>query len=409
MRWHCWMVFAASVMVSVGVVRGQVQVDTSHGLDANPGVNTRYNSPVNRLDFSRRNALITGNVGGLGFFRGPVGYFAPGEFEGPLGSSDLFRFRAESLPPSFQGRAGASPGSGGGLNPTIYRLYTPSARDIRGGYRPGAGLGRRPLSSSPLDSNMGVIDSHVYTGRRVLPSSSSDSSSLFGYLAAPGGRVLEMRASPLFGVTSRDTRVIGLLESMRRTQQPAALPAPTPRDEQSEPSDEQDRNPLHSIQPGQGMNPAEREAPQGWSPGLELGALLQPRLGGQRLEGKFQSIDEQMAQIQARLFSPLGRFETKPGEDVYLDLLKRIQRGGQGQASENKKKPSSSEQEKPALLEPPTPQQMVEAESARQEAEQRVIGKVGETKGEGEAKGEGEGTPGAGGIASPPDWRVGPL
>jgi hypothetical protein len=40
-----------------------------------------------------RNALVTGNVSGLGSFRGNVGYSAPSEFRGSLGSDQSYSFR----------------------------------------------------------------------------------------------------------------------------------------------------------------------------------------------------------------------------------------------------------------------------------------------------------------------------
>jgi hypothetical protein len=43
-----------------------------------------------------RNALVTGNVGGLRSFRGNVGYSAPDDFRGELGSDSTFRFRRDS-------------------------------------------------------------------------------------------------------------------------------------------------------------------------------------------------------------------------------------------------------------------------------------------------------------------------
>src|SRR3990172_9342075 len=48
------------------------------------------------------NAVVTGNVPGLQFFHGDVGYALPGEFSEPLPNDALFRFRARGvLPGSF--------------------------------------------------------------------------------------------------------------------------------------------------------------------------------------------------------------------------------------------------------------------------------------------------------------------
>lgn len=44
-----------------------------------------------------RNAIVTGNAPGGMSFRGDVGYTAPGEFRGDLGSNDLFAFRRDTF------------------------------------------------------------------------------------------------------------------------------------------------------------------------------------------------------------------------------------------------------------------------------------------------------------------------
>ncbi|GJM19670.1 MAG: hypothetical protein DHS20C14_18830 [Phycisphaeraceae bacterium] len=74
-------------------------------LDNNLSPNTQYNAP--RADFTQeirfRNAIATGNAPGGVSFRGDVGYAAPYEFRGELGSDDLFAFRRDSL---YSGLAG---------------------------------------------------------------------------------------------------------------------------------------------------------------------------------------------------------------------------------------------------------------------------------------------------------------
>ncbi len=65
-----------------------------------------------------RNALITGNVGGLRAFRGNVGYTAPDDFRGSLASDATYAFRRDSASASQFSR----PARGGeGLR---YQLYT---------------------------------------------------------------------------------------------------------------------------------------------------------------------------------------------------------------------------------------------------------------------------------------------
>lgn len=74
-------------------------------LDNNLSTTTRLNyqrpSLANEVRF--RNAIATGNAPGGLSFRGDLGYTAPGDFRGDLGSDDLFAFRRDSL---YSGLAG---------------------------------------------------------------------------------------------------------------------------------------------------------------------------------------------------------------------------------------------------------------------------------------------------------------
>lgn len=74
-------------------------------LDANPGNQGRINRP--RPSFSQelqfRNAIVTGNAPGGLSFRGDLGYRAPGEFTGDLGSDALYSFRRDSLTSGLAG------------------------------------------------------------------------------------------------------------------------------------------------------------------------------------------------------------------------------------------------------------------------------------------------------------------
>lgn len=91
----------SGLVVAAGPVWGYGQIQANgngRALDANPGVGTAGNNRIeNAIDFQARNDLVTNNVaGGFGFQDG-VGFLAPGEFQGGLGSDDLQSFRQESL------------------------------------------------------------------------------------------------------------------------------------------------------------------------------------------------------------------------------------------------------------------------------------------------------------------------
>lgn len=90
----------AGVMAMLGwseAAHGQYALGGGNRLDANPSrVTGRSNLPLPTQDFRARNLIVTGDVAGGRAFRGDVGYTAPGDFRGRLGTDDFFRFQADS-------------------------------------------------------------------------------------------------------------------------------------------------------------------------------------------------------------------------------------------------------------------------------------------------------------------------
>ncbi len=97
-----------------------------HALDANQQVGSNgVNPDTGRLDFSRRNDIITGNVGGGRAFQDTIDYTGVGEFQDNLGSDTLFNFRRSSLSssPSFFNATGVG-GVGQQGNVRVFRSFT---------------------------------------------------------------------------------------------------------------------------------------------------------------------------------------------------------------------------------------------------------------------------------------------
>jgi hypothetical protein len=98
---------ALSVALAAGSAWGQNALGDGRRLDANQQVGSNGINSAVRADFSAasslRAAIVTGNAPGGLSFRGDVGYAAPREFRGELGSDDLFEFRRDSL---YSGLAG---------------------------------------------------------------------------------------------------------------------------------------------------------------------------------------------------------------------------------------------------------------------------------------------------------------
>ena len=101
---------ASAIATLIGPLTPEAHAQRALGdgrvLDNNPrvgsgGRNTQRQSFQRELEF--RNAIATGNAPGGLSFRGDIGYRAPGEFRGELGSDALFAFRRDSL---YSGLAG---------------------------------------------------------------------------------------------------------------------------------------------------------------------------------------------------------------------------------------------------------------------------------------------------------------
>jgi hypothetical protein len=86
-----------SLLFAAGPSVAQDAIGSGNALDRNLGVGAGGVNPARITpDFRDRNLLITGDVAGGRGFRGAVGYTAPSDFRGRLGSNELFRFRADS-------------------------------------------------------------------------------------------------------------------------------------------------------------------------------------------------------------------------------------------------------------------------------------------------------------------------
>lgn len=156
-------------------------------LDANQQVGSAGVNPADgRLDFSRQNDIITGNVGGGRGFQDDVGYGAVGEFQDSLGSDSLFDFRAQSLSssPSYLNAAsvgGVSPQS----NISVYRSFTNRAAQPRqsvGLVAPDGGTFQLVPTAS-LYSTPGGRYSSLF--RTPSPSSQSPGLALQSFSSAP--------------------------------------------------------------------------------------------------------------------------------------------------------------------------------------------------------------------------------
>lgn len=101
-----WKIGALMLVVgSVSPALAQDALGDGRALDNSLNEQSRYNArrPSLAQELRFRNAIVTGNAPAGLSFRGDVGYRAPGEFEGQLGSNDLFPFRRDAM---YSGLAG---------------------------------------------------------------------------------------------------------------------------------------------------------------------------------------------------------------------------------------------------------------------------------------------------------------
>ena len=155
------------------------------------------------------NAIVTGNVTGMGGFRGEIGYRAPGEFSDRLGSDDLYRFRARSYPVHRVRRAdgGLTSGTMEGVG---QGTFTESAVVIRPGT--GSTVGEVTGDYSAFGPTVTVRQDDVSTISALQSGLYRRAADRVEFHMRPqtmalmpteDGRILEVAASPLTGVRMR--------------------------------------------------------------------------------------------------------------------------------------------------------------------------------------------------------------
>jgi len=205
---------AASIAACAAAVphaRAQNALGDGRALDANLQVGSGGFNPAKRdfaAEVALRNAIVTGNVGGGKEFRGAVGYVAPEDFRGALGSTETFPFLRDSFysttsVQSLRGltslqlqfglsSAGQTSGVGGDL--IIQRPGAgASIRDFAGG---GGGAGAVPT----LDVFGRISGALRSTSATILRDAIEPQ--VLGTAQLPNGAVELMTASSLQGVRS---------------------------------------------------------------------------------------------------------------------------------------------------------------------------------------------------------------
>ncbi|MEL7483194.1 MAG: hypothetical protein AAFN41_02450 [Planctomycetota bacterium] len=314
-----------------GSAFGQDALGDGRRLDANQRIGSGGVNSAVRADFSAANALraaiVTGNAPGGLSFRGDVGYAAPREFRGELGSDDLFEFRRDSLYSGLSGqgirgtdalqyqfalttgsrppRTLAGPLSvsrdSGGLRAQVDSAMPTSgvSTDITTGG--GSALTRVPPTEFVNDRGFGLSQLRSSAG---YVTDRSIAESVVGGFETQEGRTIGVTASPLGGVRTFD---VSPLSASQRD--PAAVPS-----EFSTPAGQPDT--LDTAVQVEGLSPFDRLT-EGVGEDLARNAGLEPGSGQavQMVEEQNQKLREFLESVQ-RQVAPLPTGEsTGDGED----------------------------------------------------------------------------------------------
>jgi hypothetical protein len=317
--------------------------ESGRALDANRQVGSGgINQPAAVIDFAVRNAVITGNVPDGREFRGDVGYSAPTEFRGQLGSDDLFRFNARSLGSSLPVAS-----RGGAYNIDVGSVVVPRTTGAPTYYSTSELLVPDRLIG-PSGGSYSAAQIASGTARIVIPEAPRISIG-----EAPDGRLLEVSASALLGLRELERPRMTLPEdALPDLSQGAQLRIPTefdPTRVEPEPT---------STQPLDRQIDPSRPLTTMVDPGLTLGQ----QLTASRLGADTRTFDQKVADIERAMFRQLGTRTAAPGDDVYLDVLRAMR--GEAPPKASTDKPTQDLPE----LEAPTIEELEKAEQERRRA-----------------------------------------
>ncbi len=314
----------ASTLFDPAEAGAQYALGDGRALDSNMQEGaSRINRRTAEPNYQLRNNLVTGNVTGLGYFHDDVGYATSIGFRDPTSSDDLFRFRATSATPHFARHPRTVVGAPA---VTVFRSFaTLPATELKESLNHRRGV-------QPFDATV--------SGYTVRPH--QDTSGLAGGTnrplltrRQPDGRVLQVTASPLLGVRRqlldprdglglREQRLAGGLSADDGTQ--SGEHAGTLVRPQSVLDVDRDAANQNTRFEGHLSKPPSTYGDLLWTPSRELGSYLFDDNHEATVDVDAPTLEQRVARIEARMFSPLGSRSVAPGEDVYMDLLAEIKR-----------------------------------------------------------------------------------
>jgi len=351
---------ATAILVSIlcliyaPAMHAQNAMGNGRALDANLQQGSNGSNPAAKTsNFSAGNDIITGNVTGLGYFHGNVGYGASGSFGGRLGSDDLFRFRARSLSSTpSQAAQGYTLGQG-----SVFRSHTnASVGDLQ----------RTSGSASQYRSDGLIIrksESHGTRSTKLATSSArlnDEYQDRIGYIRQPEGRMLEVTASPLLGV---------------RHHQIDLTPEIVPPDQKSHDPQAHDSSDATDA----------KTTPRFYLPGVTLGQHLQDTMKSQSASETTLPADQLISDIESQLFQPIDKQDSQENPNAYRYLLAQIKQDRPDpESSSNQPNPEIEDpQSVPAQLKDPTLRQLAGAKARWRSARRRMTSQQGDNQDKG--------------------------
>lgn len=321
-----------------------------------------------RIDYSTRNDVITGNVTGSSFFRDTVDYAGVREFQDASGEADLFRFRANSAQSSIQAISQRTFGTNLDPRPVYSDVAGVTASDINLAAQYGVTLYRDRGLSGGFDTRLFSVSPGRLDSTEFL--STQDRS--LGSVQDSRGRLLEVYASPFFGVEQRPVQDLSGYDTgldtvnefsstesaifgreRPRVGEPKDMRIGAESEDETEeeddgrviipeslfpaPGEEGADEPLSDYIPGDRtaadylLKDGDLQALARRPLGVELSALFTSEnalAAAQDLDPvrRNQLLNERAGLIQRKIFDPLADRAEQPGDDPYLDYLRELQK-----------------------------------------------------------------------------------
>lgn len=310
-------------------------------LDANQQVGsggTNSSTGQTPLDLRLRNSVVTGNAGAGQSLQIDRPYLAPNEFQGNLGSDDLFQFNRDAIQSAPQVLSGPRNSVNMSNAPVVFRSFSSF---------PPSGGAYDALSSPRIIPFGGQTNmSSLGTGAVLRQQNQYTQIGTASGVAPQPGRALDVIASPLLGFR-QTPQTAPLGEDLSRVNQAPLAPRALDRPENpfsAESGDPELRVPgrldLPRYDPllaGQDKGDRDPNQPSTFGATTILGRQLQPgRLGSERGDRPDASTQQRVDRIGESLMNRAAQVQQQGEQTPYSRILDAVQNGRNQQGQTNR-------------------------------------------------------------------------